>query len=207
MMEFKLKSENEFFSNEDSLYRVYAKDKTVSKSGKVILAFCLTVLSSVSSANNDHEFVLQEPLFKSNVVSKSCIKTEDALMGYLNQETCRGHIDDNIAKIKSYPSSWWEKYEAERPKQVTFDNVSRFLDVNKNDVLLKGAEILPEPNATLLIEWDSDSFMCSLYIGETEFSYSILPLNDLEKPLLGQASMEEEKAILEFFNRLETVYA
>ena len=49
--------------------------------------------------------------------------------------------------------------------------------------------------------------MCSLYIGETEFSYSILPLNDLEKPLLGQASMEEEKAILEFFNRLETVYA
>ena len=128
-------------------------------------------------------------------------------MGYLNQETCRGHIEDNIAKIKSYPSSWWEKYEAERPKQVTFDNVFRFLDVNKNDVLLRGAEILPEPNATLLIEWDSNSFMCSLYIGETEFSYSILPLNDLEKPLLGQASMEEEKAILEFFNRLETVYA
>ena len=106
MMNFKLKLENDFFSNEDNLYKVYAKDKTVSKSGKVILALCLTVLSSISSANNDHEFVLQEPLFKSNVVSKSCIKTEDALMGYLNQETCRGHIEDNIAKIKSYPSSW-----------------------------------------------------------------------------------------------------
>ena len=117
MMNFKLKLENDFFSNEDNLYKVYAKDKTVSKSGKVILALCLTVLSSISSANNDHEFVLQEPLFKSNVVSKSCIKTEDALMGYLNQETCRGHIEDNIAKIKSYPSSWWEKYEAERPNK------------------------------------------------------------------------------------------
>ena len=99
MMNFKLKLENDFFSNEDNLYKVYAKDKTVSKSGKVILALCLTVLSSISSANNDHEFVLQEPLFKSNVVSKSCIKTEDALMGYLNQETCRGHIEDNICLL------------------------------------------------------------------------------------------------------------
>ena len=91
MMNFKLKLENDFFSNEDNLYKVYAKDKTVSKSGKVILALCLTVLSSISSANNDHEFVLQEPLFKSNVVSKSCIKTEDALMPRSRlRRPCRG---------------------------------------------------------------------------------------------------------------------
>ena len=41
MMNFKLKLENDFFSNEDNLYKVYAKDKTVSKSGKVILALSL----------------------------------------------------------------------------------------------------------------------------------------------------------------------
>lgn len=116
-------------------------------------------------------------------------------------------LDSSLKGIMDYSDSWWENYDAEKPEQVTFDNVVRFFDVNKNDALLKNAEVLPSPNATLLIEWDSDSFMCSLYIGETEFSYSILPLSDLEKPLLGQASMEEEKAILEFFNLLETVYA
>lgn len=205
MMNFKLKLENDFFSNEDNLYKVYAKDKTVSKSGKVILALCLTVLSSISSANNDREFVLQEPLFKSNLVSKSCIKIEDSLRGYLNQEIYRSHIDESIEKIKSYPSNWWEKYDAERPEQVTFDNVTRFLDVNENDVLLKGADILPELNATLLIEWNMKSFMCSLNIGEIEFAYSIYPFNG-EKQIWGQSSIDDEDAIRIFFEQLKLVY-
>lgn len=115
-------------------------------------------------------------------------------------------LDSSLKEIERYPDSWWEDYNADKPEQVTFDNVTRFLDCNKKDSLLSGAEVLPELNATLLIEWNMDSFMCSLNIGESEFSYSILPLDDLDNPLLGQASLQDESAILEFFNRLESVY-
>ena len=115
-------------------------------------------------------------------------------------------LDSSLKEIENYPDSWWQEYNADKPEQVTFDNVAHFLDYNEKDLLLSGAEVLPEPNATLLIEWNMDSFMCSLNIGEAEFSYSILSFKDLDNPLLGQASLRDKNAICEFFSRLESVY-
>lgn len=115
-------------------------------------------------------------------------------------------LDSSLKEIENYPDSWWQEYNADKPEQVTFDNVAHFLDNNEKDLLLSGAEVLPEPNATLLIEWNMDSFMCSLNIGEAEFSYSILSFKDLDNPLLGQASLRDKNAICEFFSRLESVY-
>lgn len=115
-------------------------------------------------------------------------------------------LDSSLKEIENYPDSWWKEYNADKPEKVTFDNVAHFLDYSENDFLLSGAEVLPELNATLLIEWNMDSFMCSLNIGEAEFSYSILPFNDLENPLLGQASLQDKNAIREFFSHLESVY-
>lgn len=116
-------------------------------------------------------------------------------------------LDSSLKEIESYPDSWWQEYNADKPEQVTFDNVAHFLDYNEKDLLLSGAEVLPEPNATLLIEWNMGSFMCSLNIGESEFSYSILSFKDLDNPLLGQASLRDKNAICEFFSRLESAYS
>ena len=174
-------------------------NKTVHRFGsKVILAisfFSATVSSAISqNLNFELETDCAIPVLE-------CVQNSDQTV--LNN---RFLLDSSLKEIENYPDSWWKEYNVDKPEQVTFDNVAHFLDYNEKDLLLSGAEVLPEPNATLLIEWNMDSFMCSLNIGEAEFSYSILPFKDLDNPLLGQASLRDENAICEFFSRLESIY-
>lgn len=117
----------------------------------------------------------------------------------------RNRLEDDLKRIASYDENWWKQYDAEKPEAITYNNVRAFLNFNPNDVLLKGAEVLPKQNATLLIEWNLDAFMCSLNIGEQTFSYSILTFDGAE-PLIGEASTLDKKAIQKFFERLSSIY-
>lgn len=164
---------------------------------KVFLSLFFFTATASNSICQDLNFELETG--NSNVILE-CVEAN------LQNQTNRFLLDSSLEKIQNYPDSWWKEYNADKPEQVTFDNVAHFLDYNEKDLLLSGAEVLPEPNATLLIEWNMDSFMCSLNIGEAEFSYSILPFKDLDNPLLGQASLRDKNAICEFFSRLESVY-
>lgn len=166
---------------------------------KVFLAISFFTVSLSSTISQDLNFEL-EAVDSTPILE--CVKKNPAATVLGN----RFLIDSSLKEIENYPDSWWKEYNADKPEQATFDNVAQFLDYNENDLLLSGAEVLPEFNATLLLEWNMDSFMCSLNIGETEFSYSILSFKDLDNPLLGQASLRDKNAICEFFSRLDSVY-
>lgn len=207
MMDYELESKDYFTSNEeDALYTVNTSKNVLHKFGKVVLLLGVVVLSNTTSANN-YSFDLQESTSNDYSVTNlsstalSLIPHEQ----YLNVGINRDCLSANIEKIKCYPNSWWDKFDADKPEEITFENLMVFLDLNINDTLWKNAEIFPERNATFLIEWNTDNFMCSVNIGENDFSYSILPYNGSE-PLLGQESVEERDKIQDFFKLLERIY-
>lgn len=199
MIDFELSQEYDVCFDKD--FRLYDCVPCVNKTAvykfgsKIFLTFSFFVVSSAISSDLNFE-IDQAPVWE-------CV---DACQPRMVDEN-RLSLDSSLKAVRDLPDSWWKEYGADRPEQITFDNVSRFLDANKNDALFEGAEILAEPNATLLIEWRLDSFMCSLNIGEKEFSYSILSFSNMDNPLLGQASVKDGNAIQEFFNRLGSVYA
>lgn len=207
-MFYELEPKDYFPSNEEgALYTVNTSEKVLRRFGKVILSLGIVVLSNTASANN-YSFDLQESAICDCCIcdSNSNISPLNSFEQYLNIDINRYSLNVDVEKIKSYPSSWWNKFDADKPEDITFSNTVCFLDVNANDTLLRNAEILPKRNGTLLIEWNTGDFMCSVNIGEDEFSYSILPFNG-EQPLLGQASIKDENKIRVFFNQLEVFYA
>lgn len=208
MIDYELEPKDYFTSNEeDALYTVNTSKNVLHKFGKVVLLLGIVVLSNTASANN-YSFDLQESTSNDYSVTDlsstalSLIPYEQ----YLNVGINRDCLSANIEKIKCYPNSWWDKFDADKPEEITFCNTGFFLNINTNDTLLEGAEILPKRNATLLIEWNTDKFMCSVNVGEADFSYSILNFKN-KKSLFGQASIKDENEILVFFKQLESAYA
>lgn len=189
--------------NESKLYDSVpcVNNRAVHRFGsKVFLAISFFTATVSSAISQDLNFELETGGFTPIL---ECVKINSGATVLDN----RFLLDSSLKEIENYPDSWWKEYNADKPKQITFDNVAHFLDYSEKDFLLSGSEVFPKFNATLLIEWNMDSFMCSLNIGEEEFSYSILPFDNMDNPLLGQASVKDGNAIQEFFNRLESVYA
>lgn len=180
---------------------IHASNTVLEKfSSKVILALCLTTLSNINLPDVTADFILEAP---TTSLATNDIAIPESLTSYLNSQKNRDYIEESLSKIQSYPESWWDKYEAYKPDISTFLNVRKFLDMNFDDALLNGTEVMPKRNATILLEWSSKLFMCSLNIGVNEFSYSILPNGS--EPLIGQSSIENKEDIKLFFHRLTSV--
>lgn len=181
---------------EEGKYSFHANEIKVGKfSCKVILVLFCTALSSIILPEVN-DFTLDKS-FESTEYFES-----KSFISYLESRPNRDSVENQLSKIKSYPEDWWSKYDADKPESNVFDNVKNILDFNSNDKLLEDVEVLPKRNATILLEWDNASFMCSLNIGEKEFSYSILPNNS--NPLTGLHSIDDREEIAIFYHRLES---
>lgn len=201
MTDFQLTYEQGILLDNDSQYDIHTTNTVLKKfSSNIILMFCMTTLSSTNIPNVASDFVIEHPAPHVEMVESPIF---GSLACYLNTQKNRDSIEDHLSAIAAYPDSWWKKYEADRPSTATFYNVRKFLDVNTNDTLLKDAEVMPKRNATLLLEWHNQSFICSVNIASNEFSYSILL--DNATPLMGQAPIEDQEAIKLFFHQLTSV--